>query len=70
MRRCCRGGTIPGLAGLGLRPGDVFAILAPNSPEWLLACYGALAAGGVVTGITAANLRHGHGACCRSPGPE
>ena len=40
-----------GLAGLGLRPGDVFAILAPNSPEWLLACYGALAAGGVVTGI-------------------
>lgn len=40
-----------GLAGLGLRSGDVFAILAPNSPEWLLACYGALAAGGVVTGI-------------------
>ena len=40
-----------GLAALGLRPADVFAILAPNSPEWLLGCYGAMAAGGVVTGI-------------------
>jgi acyl-CoA synthetase (AMP-forming)/AMP-acid ligase II len=40
-----------GLTALGLRPGDAFAILAPNSPEWLLACYGAMAAGGVVTGI-------------------
>src|SRR6266566_1300438 len=40
-----------GLAALGLRPGNVFAIMAPNSPEWLLACCGALAAGGVVTGI-------------------
>jgi acyl-CoA synthetase (AMP-forming)/AMP-acid ligase II len=38
-----------GLAALGLRPGDVFAIMAPNSPEWLLACCGALAARGVVT---------------------
>jgi len=26
-----------GLATLGLRPGNVFAIMAPNSPEWLLA---------------------------------
>ena len=26
-----------GLAALGLRPGNVFAIMAPNSPEWLLA---------------------------------
>ena len=41
-----------GLAALGLRPGNVFAIMAPNSPEWLLACCGALAARGVVTGIT------------------
>jgi acyl-CoA synthetase (AMP-forming)/AMP-acid ligase II len=40
-----------GLAALGLRPGDVLAILAPNSPEWLVACFGAMAAGGVVTGI-------------------
>src|SRR2546429_8577868 len=35
-----------GLAALGLRPGDVFAIMAPNSPEGLLACRGAPAAGG------------------------
>lgn len=40
-----------GLAARGLRKGDVFAILAPNVPEWLLACYGAMAAGGAVTGI-------------------
>lgn len=40
-----------GLVALGLRPGNVFAIMAPNSPEWLLACCGALAARGVVTGI-------------------
>src|SRR5215471_11710766 len=40
-----------GLAALGLGRADAFAILAPNSPEWLLACYGAMAAGAVVTGI-------------------
>jgi acyl-CoA synthetase (AMP-forming)/AMP-acid ligase II len=40
-----------GLAARGLRKGDVFAILAPNHPEWLIAAYGAMAAGGVVTGI-------------------
>ena len=27
------------------------AILAPNSPEWLVACHGAIAAGGVVSGL-------------------
>ena len=40
-----------GLAAHGLRPGDTFAILAPNSPGWLVACFGAMAAGGVVTGL-------------------
>ena len=40
-----------GLAARGLRKGDVFAILAPNQPEWLVAAFGAMTAGGVVTGI-------------------
>jgi acyl-CoA synthetase (AMP-forming)/AMP-acid ligase II len=40
-----------GLAAHGLRPGDTFAILALNSPEWLVACFGAMAAGGKVTGL-------------------
>jgi acyl-CoA synthetase (AMP-forming)/AMP-acid ligase II len=40
-----------GFAANGLRKGDVVAILAPNSPEWLVACHGAIAAGGVVSGL-------------------
>jgi hypothetical protein len=44
-------GVAAGLAAHGLRPGDTFAILAPNSPEWLVACHGAIAAGGVVSGL-------------------
>ncbi len=40
-----------GLAARGLGKGDVFAIMAPNVPEWLVAAYGAMTAGGVVTGI-------------------
>src|SRR5690349_14744549 len=40
-----------GLTVRGMRRGDAFAIMAPNSPEWLIACYGAMAAGGVVSGI-------------------
>ena len=40
-----------GLAARGLRAGDAFAIMAPNSPEWLVACYGAMATGAIVTGI-------------------
>ena len=40
-----------GLAAQGLRKGDVLAILAPNSPEWLVACHGASRAGAVVSGL-------------------
>lgn len=46
VRRCAAG-----LRARGLRPGDVVAIVAPNGPEWLVACLGAMAAGGVVSGI-------------------
>ncbi|TDQ62656.1 acyl-CoA synthetase (AMP-forming)/AMP-acid ligase II [Actinomycetospora succinea] len=46
VRRCA-----VGLRRRGMRPGDVLAIVAPNSPEWLVACLGAMAAGGVVSGI-------------------
>jgi acyl-CoA synthetase (AMP-forming)/AMP-acid ligase II len=40
-----------GFAARGLRRGDVVALLAPNVPEWLLAAYGVMTAGGVVTGV-------------------
>jgi len=40
-----------GFAAQGLAKGDVVAILSPNSPEWLVACHGAIAAGGVVSGL-------------------
>ncbi len=40
-----------GLARHGLNRGDVLAMIAPNSPEWLLGCYGAMAAGAAVTGV-------------------
>jgi acyl-CoA synthetase (AMP-forming)/AMP-acid ligase II len=39
-----------GLAALGLRPGDLLLISAPNGPEWPLMALGAMAAGGAVTG--------------------
>ena len=37
--------------GEGPAQGDILAILAPNSPEWLVACHGASRAGGVVSGL-------------------
>src|SRR5689334_13569268 len=40
-----------GFAAQGLAKGDVVAILSPNSPEWLVACHAAIAAGGVVSGL-------------------
>jgi acyl-CoA synthetase (AMP-forming)/AMP-acid ligase II len=41
-----------GLAARGLRPGDVLAIWAPNTPEWAIASLGAMAAGATVTGLS------------------
>jgi hypothetical protein len=38
-----------GLAARGFRPGDVLAISSPNLPEYPLAAYGAMVAGGAVT---------------------
>jgi acyl-CoA synthetase (AMP-forming)/AMP-acid ligase II len=40
-----------GLAARGFTKGDVLGLFAPNCPEFVLAFYGALAAGGVVTTV-------------------
>jgi acyl-CoA synthetase (AMP-forming)/AMP-acid ligase II len=47
VRRCAAG-----LAAHGLRPGEVFAIMMPNLPEFAIAYHGALTAGGVVTTLS------------------
>ena len=39
-----------GLAARGFRPGDVLALFCPNLPEYAPVAYGAMAAGGIVTG--------------------
>jgi acyl-CoA synthetase (AMP-forming)/AMP-acid ligase II len=39
-----------GLAARGFAKGDTLALYSPNLPEYALAAYGAMAAGGVVTG--------------------
>jgi acyl-CoA synthetase (AMP-forming)/AMP-acid ligase II len=39
-----------GLAARGFAPGDVLAVHFPNLPEYALIAYGAMAAGGIVTG--------------------
>jgi acyl-CoA synthetase (AMP-forming)/AMP-acid ligase II len=44
--------TAAGLAARGLRPGDVLALWAPNSPEWAIAALGAMAAGATVSGAS------------------
>ncbi len=41
-----------GLAASGFRPGDVFAIMLPNVPEFAVAYHGALTAGGTVTTLS------------------
>ncbi|MET8149518.1 AMP-binding protein [Actinoplanes sp. NPDC049668] len=39
-----------GLAARGFAPGDVLAVYSPNVPEYAVAAYGAMVAGGTVTG--------------------
>jgi long-chain acyl-CoA synthetase len=39
-----------GLQVLGFRPGDVLAIIGDNKPEWIIAEFGCMAAGGLPTG--------------------
>ena len=41
-----------GLAARGFAKGDVLALSSPNLPEYAVAMYGAMAAGGVVTGAS------------------
>jgi long-chain acyl-CoA synthetase len=51
-----------GLVESGLRPGDAVGLFAPNSPEWVVACLGSIAAGIVPVLIDAQmgdeDLRH------------
>ncbi len=42
-----------GIERLGFRPGDTLAVLGDNKPEWIVAEFGAIAAGGVATGVYA-----------------
>ena len=51
-----------GLKDLGVRPGDRVAIMLPNSPQFVIAFYGTLLAGGVGVNVnplyTPRELRH------------
>ena len=40
-----------GLAARGFRKGDVFAVFSPNLPEYVIAFYGVVSVGGVITTI-------------------
>ncbi len=42
-----------GLQCIGLSQGDKVAIIGDNKPEWIIAQFGAIAAGGIVTGMYA-----------------
>lgn len=42
-----------GIQRLGFQPGDTLAVLGDNKPEWIIAELGAIAAGGVATGVYA-----------------
>lgn len=42
-----------GLKCMGLRDGDKIAIIGDNKPQWIIAQFGGIAAGGIVTGMYA-----------------
>src|SRR5690349_21662054 len=41
-----------GIAACGVAPGDVVALQAPNSPQWVAVALGAMAAGATVSGVS------------------
>jgi long-chain acyl-CoA synthetase len=45
-----------GLVALGFKPNDKLAIIGDNKPEWIIAEYGCVAAGGLPTGAYADSL--------------
>lgn len=45
-----------GLRSLGLEPGDKLCIIGDNKPEWIIAEFGAMGAGGIPTGAYADSL--------------
>lgn len=51
-----------GLVGLGVKPGDRVAIMLPNTPQFVIAFYGTLIAGGIVVNVnplyTPRELKH------------
>ncbi len=46
------------LVAMGVRPGDHVAVLMPNCPQWVPACFGALYAGAVVVALNARYKQH------------
>ena len=45
-----------GLLALGFQEGDTLCIIGDNKPEWIIAEFGAMAAGGIPTGVYADSL--------------
>ncbi|MCP4750133.1 MAG: long-chain fatty acid--CoA ligase [Proteobacteria bacterium] len=45
-----------GLLALGFKPGDNLTVVGDNKPEWIIAEFGCMAAGGVPTGVYPASM--------------
>ncbi|MHA1329038.1 MAG: AMP-binding protein, partial [Promethearchaeota archaeon] len=46
------------LVNLGVKKGDVVAIMIPNFPQFIMSYYGILKAGGIVTCVSVLNTEH------------